>query len=168
MGSGRARRQEAATAELMATAVPLVWCYARGMTGDEAAARVVVHEVCRLARPAVGAPASTDQLLVRARLACRDEGPVDAGAEAAHGADEVSGDEHVSTDGTAPSGIRDELAAGLAALGDDEREALLLLDVLGLDEERAARITDLAPADLHDRRHRAHARLVARLVGGGR
>lgn len=161
MGKRRAPRRAGVTAEVAGVALPMVWRYARGMAGDEAAAREVVHEVFRLVDPAdpAAAPPTVDELLACARLACR-RGMVGGDADPRRGS---SGTDAGA--GAAPAGLRDQLADELGAMTADAREALLLLDVLGLAAERAAEICDVEPATLYARRYRAHGRMVARVVG---
>jgi DNA-directed RNA polymerase specialized sigma24 family protein len=185
VGNRRARRREAMAADLVATALPMVWRYARGMTGEEEAARAVVHEAFRLVDPGetAGAPPSPDQLLARARRAVhggpgtegapsRGQGEVPApGRESAapSGADEETAgagpSDPGSASGAAASGLRGGLVDELVALDPDDREALLLLDVLDLGVDRAAELCEVPPSALHERRHRAHGRMVARVVG---
>lgn len=170
MGRWQTQRRAAAAAELVATALPLVWRYARGMSGRDDTAREVVHEVVRL----VGGDSFDDlptetQLLARARLACRGgvvEGPAPVPDGESTAVDDTDGQRPPGASGNAGTGrLRSELTEELLELETDDREALLLLDVLGLDVDRVAEICDVAPAALYERRHRAHVRLVARVVG---
>ncbi|MHB8510820.1 MAG: RNA polymerase sigma factor [Actinomycetota bacterium] len=55
---------------------------------------------------------------------------------------------------------RTALALAIEGLPSDERTAFLLVDVLGLNREEAARVQDIPASTLKSRLARAHARLV--------
>jgi DNA-directed RNA polymerase specialized sigma24 family protein len=155
-------------AEIVAAALPMVWRYARGMTADPVVAREVVLEVFRLvdARDPSADPPTVGQLLARARLACGDESRF-TGPTVQRGR-RIAEETRASTVGHAdasPAGLREQLQDELTAMTPDAREALLLLDVLGLEAGRAADVCEVETATLHARRYRAHGRLVMRVVG---
>lgn len=58
------------------------------------------------------------------------------------------------------------LEAGLADLSPDEREAFVLVDVLGFSGADAAAVCDVPATTLRSRRQRAHDALVGLLTGG--
>lgn len=63
-------------------------------------------------------------------------------------------------------GDREQLERALAALGPEDREVLLLRDVLGFDGEEAAQALGLGLAALKSRLHRARLRFAAALREG--
>lgn len=60
--------------------------------------------------------------------------------------------------------VRAALQQGMAALDDDQREAFVLVDVLGFAATEAAEICQVPATTLRSRRQRAHEELVALLT----
>lgn len=152
MGVRHRRGHHARAAAFVDDHLPLVWRYAAGMLGDPAAA----HEVTRSVLGAVDPPLLDEDdraalrrlLLVRARRAV-------AGA-AARGPGTLHGP---------ATAVPAALRRGFAALDDADREALVLLDVVGVDVDEAAALCEVSAAEVRQRRHRAHRRLVHHVVG---
>lgn len=145
------RRRAAQAAGYVDDHLEVVWRYVAGMLLEPERARAVSGAVLGDLDPALLAESDRAELrrlvLTRARRAVRDE--LADGAEAA------------APEGPAPHWLRE----GFVALDADEREAVLLLDVLALTPGEAAVVCDVDEAGLQDRRHRGHGRLVERLVG---
>lgn len=146
------RRRAAQAAGYVDDHLEVVWRYVAGMLLEPARARAVTGAVLGDLDPVLLGESDRAELrrlvLTRARRSVRDE-LVD-GAEAT-----------AVPEGSAPHWLRE----GLSALDADEREAVLLLDVLALTSGEAAVVCDVDEAGLQDRRHRAHEQLVERLVG---
>jgi RNA polymerase sigma factor (sigma-70 family) len=68
-----------------------------------------------------------------------------------------------------PEGVaesRDEVRRALAALSVEQRDALILVDWLGLDAEEAGRVLRIEAASVRGRLHRARTTLRERFGGG--
>lgn len=158
MATGQRRRHHAQAAAFINEYLPLVWCYVAGMLDDPAEACEVTRSVLVALDPPLlaedDATALRRLLLARARRGLR-EVPASRAEPAAPPVTSPP------VDAAPPA----ELQRGVAALDADEREALLLLDILDLDVEEAAALCGTSSAELQRRRHRAHVRLVDRLVG---
>lgn len=65
------------------------------------------------------------------------------------------------------AGVRREIAEAIASLSRGQREALMLVEWLGLNAEEAGRALGIASASVRSRVHRAKAALRARLSDEG-
>lgn len=148
----------------------VVWRFATGMLGDADAAEEVTQDTFLRAHRARdsfrGEASPLTWLLSIARNVCVDRlrrrspqsVPLDAVPEGA--LRPAPGD---------PAGqavARRVLADGLQHLAAAEREAFVLVDVLGFGGAEAARLLGVPATTLRSRRHRAHAQLVEHILGG--
>lgn len=158
--------------QIVADHADVVWRYAMGMLRDAADAEDVTQEtflrVHRNMDGFRGDAAMRTWIVSICRNLCldllrrrREVVPLDRLAESE--LSQAAGEDHASM-----IAIQQDLAAGMAALPDPEREAVLMIDVLGFDGEQAARICSVRPTTLRSRRQRGHARLVEHLQGGQR
>lgn len=136
---GDAHEAEDATQETFLRA----WRALDGWRG-EAALRTWLHTICR--------NVCTDRLRRRREVVSLDR-LREAGAEP----DPLL----PASDGR--SADRAVLGAALAVLSDDEREAFVLVDVLGFSGEDAAGVCEVPATTLRSRLHRAHRKLVTAL-----
>lgn len=155
MAMRQRRRRHARAAAFVDAHLPLVWGYAAGMLQQPALAHEVARSVLGDIDPRLlgedDEPALRRLLLVRTRRAVTEAAARAGGAVAPDAGSQAP----------VPAAVRD----GFAGLDVDEREALVLLDVLAVGDEEAAALCDAPPEELARRRHRAHRHLVGRLLG---
>lgn len=147
-----------------------VWRLAYGMLGDPGAAEDVAQETFLRAHRARGtfrgqAPART-WLLSICRNLCRDRLRAPHPDHVPLDAAPVGALEAAPADPGRQVVLRRVLAEGLRALPAGEREAVVLVDVLGFTAAEGARLTGVPATTLRSRRSRAHARLVQHVLGG--
>ena len=73
----------------------------------------------------------------------------------------------VHPDSEWPPDTRRELAEAVASLPRGQREAFMLVELLGMSAEEAAGVLKIAPASVRSRTHRARATLRDRLRDDG-
>lgn len=143
-----------------------VWRFAMGMLRNHADADDATQETFARAYTAVdgfrGESSIRTWLLSICRNLCLDH--IRRRREVAVGDDVDLVAAGANRDHAEDVAIRAVLQQGLAGLQDDQREAFVLVDVLGFPAIEAAAICQVPPTTLRSRRQRAHEELVARLT----
>lgn len=169
---GVRRGERAAMDELLARYERPIYRFGLRMCGDEESAREVLQETLVAAFRHLatfrGDAALSTWLYQIARSFCikerRRERPTEALDE------RVAGDEPTPDARTHAHEIGAALAAAIASLSPEQREAVVLRDVEGLSAEEAAEVVGIEVGALKSRLHRARMELrgrLADLLGGG-
>jgi RNA polymerase sigma-70 factor (ECF subfamily) len=169
------RGERAAMDELLARYERPIYRFGLRMCGDEDAAREVLQETLMAAFRNLatfrGEAALSTWLYQIARSFCikerRRERPTEALDERV---ERVAADEPAPDARTHAHEIGAALAAAIASLSPEQREAVVLRDVEGLSAEEAAAVVGIEVGALKSRLHRARMELrgrLADLLGGG-
>lgn len=150
----------------------VVWRFAVGILGDAADADEVAQDTFVRADGALdgfrGDAAPRTWLLAICRNLCidrlRSRRPTVSLDELHEGGFDPGGEDRIDD----RVGLRALLRDGVDELPEDEREAFVLVDVLGFSGEEAAVVCEVPATTLRSRRHRAHHRLVEHVTAGDR
>jgi RNA polymerase sigma-70 factor (ECF subfamily) len=165
------RGDRAAIEALLERHEPTIYRFGLRLCGDEESAREVLQETMLAAFKNLssfrGEASVSTWLYQIAKSFCIKERRRPA---AAHAAGAEPPREDLADPGPGPDSlvharrIGAALAAGIAALGDEQREALVLRDVEGLSAEEAAAVAGVQVGALKSRLHRARVELRAHLA----